>query len=105
MQMQIQEKHGASVMIFGKEKFKLEALKEAKGALKGTVFQYITIKYIHPKYCTLYPAYFSKRSWDNCTTNIATTQKRGTEIGGKQNYIKKKNAQNHTKLDQVNECS
>lgn len=62
MQMQIQEKQGASIMIFGKEKFKLEALKEAKGALKGTVFQYITIKYIHPKYCTLYPAYFSKRS-------------------------------------------
>lgn len=39
-------------MIFGKEKFKLEALKEAKKALKGTDFQYITIKYIHPKYGT-----------------------------------------------------
>lgn len=52
MQMQIQEKQGASIMIFGKAKFKLEELKEAKGALKGTDFQYITIKYIHPKYCT-----------------------------------------------------
>ena len=46
-------------MIFAKEKLKLEALKEAKRALKGTVFRYVTIKHICPKYgnyliiCTL----------------------------------------------------
>ena len=59
MQMQIQKKQGASIMIFAKEKLKLEALKEAKRALKGTVFRYVTIKHICPKYgnyliiCTL----------------------------------------------------
>lgn len=46
MQMKIQEKQGASIMIFGKEKFKLEALKEAKRALKGTVFD-ISLLNIH----------------------------------------------------------
>lgn len=37
MQMQIQEKQGLRLYFF-KEKFKLRALKEAKRALKGTVF-------------------------------------------------------------------
>lgn len=48
MQMQIQKKQGASVMIFGKEKLKLEALNEAKRAPKGTVFRYVTINTYAP---------------------------------------------------------
>jgi hypothetical protein len=36
--MQIQEKQEASIIIFEKEKFKLDALKEAKRVVKGTVF-------------------------------------------------------------------
>lgn len=37
-------------MMSGKEKFQLEALREEKRALKGTIFQYITVQYICSKY-------------------------------------------------------
>lgn len=36
--------------VFRYDIWKREALEETKRALKGTVFQYITIKYICPKY-------------------------------------------------------
>lgn len=51
-------------MVSGKEKSKLGALKETKRALKGTVFQYITIKYICSKYPGTYlviPCLFLKK--------------------------------------------
>lgn len=44
MQIKKKKKQGVSIIMFGKEKLKLEALKEAKRACKGTGSQFISVK-------------------------------------------------------------
>lgn len=69
-------------MVSGKEKFKLEELKEAKGTKRHNFFQYITIKYICSKYPSTYLmiTLFLKKGLRKCTSNIATTNIKQKQI-------------------------